>query len=198
MGRDIHTCVLRSEMGCRIRDTHVHTRSDCVHTREDTVRLDYASRFVRVICSSHVVSIKLYRDTLRRCVVDWQHTNDKTVQIEWCFPHSSTCCFLAVLPALVQTLPSARPQEVLPTCLLALQLRCLPSSLKHCCPLPRESRSGGATRTRLAVPLPRATLLPCSSGRALCTCPDDASHVSNVASLASVSLQFWHCSSQVP
>ena len=39
--------------------THVHTRSDCVHTRDDTVRLNYASRFVRVIYSSHIVSIKL-------------------------------------------------------------------------------------------------------------------------------------------
>ena len=41
------------------RRTQVHTRSDCVHTRDDTVRLDYASRFVRVIYSSHIVSIKL-------------------------------------------------------------------------------------------------------------------------------------------
>ena len=59
IGRDIHTRVLPSEKGCRIRVTHVHTRSDCVHTREDTVRLDYASRFVRVIYSSHIVLIKL-------------------------------------------------------------------------------------------------------------------------------------------
>ena len=58
MGRDIHTRVLRSEKGCRIRVTHVHTRSDCVHTRDDTVRLDCASRFVRVIYGSHIVSIK--------------------------------------------------------------------------------------------------------------------------------------------
>ena len=68
MGRDIHTRVLRSEKGCRIRVTHVHTRSDCVHTRDDTVRLNYASRFVRVIYSSHIVSIKLGTVTLlRRC-----------------------------------------------------------------------------------------------------------------------------------
>ena len=59
MGRDIHTRVLRSEKGCRIRVTHVHTRSDCVHTRDDTVRLNNASRFVRVVYSSHIVSIKL-------------------------------------------------------------------------------------------------------------------------------------------
>ena len=60
MGRDIHTRVLRSEKkGCRIRVTHVHACSDCVYTRDDTVRLDYASRFVRVIYSSHIVSIKL-------------------------------------------------------------------------------------------------------------------------------------------
>ena len=59
MGRDIHTRVLHSEKGCRVRVTHVHACSDCVHTRNDTVRLNYASRFVRVICSSHIVSIKL-------------------------------------------------------------------------------------------------------------------------------------------
>ena len=51
--------------------THVHTRSDCVHTRDDAVRLDYASRFVRVIYSSHVVSIKLGTVT-PSVVVDWQ------------------------------------------------------------------------------------------------------------------------------
>ena len=53
MGRDIHTRVLRSEKGCKIRVTHVHACSDCVYTRNDTVRLKYASRFVRVIYSSH-------------------------------------------------------------------------------------------------------------------------------------------------
>ena len=68
MGRHIHARVLRSEKGCRIRVAHVHTRSDCVHTRDDTVRLNYASRFVRVIYSSHIVSIKLDTVTpLRRC-----------------------------------------------------------------------------------------------------------------------------------
>ena len=59
MGRDIHTRVLRSEKGCRIRVTHVHTRSDCVDTRDDADRLNNASRFVRVIYSSHIVTIKL-------------------------------------------------------------------------------------------------------------------------------------------
>ena len=59
MGRHIHARVLRSEKGCRIRVTYVHTRSDCVYTKNDTVRLNYASRFVRVIYSSHIVSIKL-------------------------------------------------------------------------------------------------------------------------------------------
>ena len=50
MGRDIHTCVLRSEKRAAGSVSHiVHTRSDCVHTRDDTVRLNYASRFVRVI-----------------------------------------------------------------------------------------------------------------------------------------------------
>ena len=50
---------LRSEKGCKIRVTHVHACSDCVHTRDDTGRLNYASRFVRVIYSSHIVSIML-------------------------------------------------------------------------------------------------------------------------------------------
>ena len=68
LGRHIHARVLRLEKGCRIRVTHVHTRSDCVHTRDDIVRLKYASRFVRVIYSSHIVSIKLDTVTpLRRC-----------------------------------------------------------------------------------------------------------------------------------
>ena len=58
MGRDIHTRVLRSERGCRIRVTHVHACSDCVHTRDDTDRLTYTSQYVRVIYSSHIVSIK--------------------------------------------------------------------------------------------------------------------------------------------
>ena len=57
---EMHTArVLRSEKGCRIRITHVHACSDCVYTRNDTVRLNYASRFVRVVYSSHIVSIKL-------------------------------------------------------------------------------------------------------------------------------------------
>ena len=63
-----YTRVLRSEKGCRIRVTHVHACSDCVHTRNDTDRLNNASRFVRVIYSSHIVSIKLGTVTpLRRC-----------------------------------------------------------------------------------------------------------------------------------
>ena len=101
-----YTHVFRArERGCRIRLTHVLTRSDCVHTRDDTVRLAYASRFVRVIYSSHIVSIKLGTVT-PSVVVDWQYTNDRTVQLQWRFPHSSRCRFLAVLPALVQTMLS--------------------------------------------------------------------------------------------
>ena len=80
MGRHIHACVLPSEKGCRIRVTHVHACSDCAHTRSDTVRLDYASLFVRLIYSSHVVSIKLGTVT-PSFVVDWQYTNDRTVQL---------------------------------------------------------------------------------------------------------------------
>ena len=41
--RDIHTLVLLSEKGCRIHVTHVHARSDCVHSRDDTDRLTYVS-----------------------------------------------------------------------------------------------------------------------------------------------------------
>ena len=59
MGRHIHERVLRSEKGCRIRVTHFHACSDCVHTRDATIRLDYAYLFVRAIYSSHIVSIKL-------------------------------------------------------------------------------------------------------------------------------------------
>ena len=91
--------------------SHMFTRSDCVHTRDDTARLNYASRFVRVIYSSHIVSIKLGTVT-PSVAVDWQYTNDKTVQLQWGYPHSSRRCCLAVPPALALTLPSARPQAV--------------------------------------------------------------------------------------
>ena len=188
MGRDIHTRVLRSEKGCKIRVTLVHTRSDCVHTREDAVRLDYASRYVRVIYSSHIVSIQLGTVTHPSVVGDWQYTNDRTVQLQWGYPNLSKCRFLAELPAIVQTLPSARPQAV-----LAARM-----SLGVATPL-----SAKFFETMLSTPArawrchPHAPSFQCSSGSALCTCPDDASHASNVASPASVSLQFWHCFSQV-
>ena len=39
--------------------SHMFTHALTVHTRDDTDRLTYASRFVRVIHSSHIVSIKL-------------------------------------------------------------------------------------------------------------------------------------------
>ena len=68
MGRAIHTRVLRSEKGCRIRVTHVHACSDCVLTRDDTDRLTYSSRFVRVIYSSHIVSIKLGTITMPQLI----------------------------------------------------------------------------------------------------------------------------------
>ena len=45
--------------------------------------------------------------------MDWQYTNDRSVQLEWGYPHSSRRCRLAVPPALALTLPSARPQAVL-------------------------------------------------------------------------------------
>ena len=61
----MHSRVLRSEKGCKIRVTHVHACSYCVHTRDDTVRLNDASRFLRVIYRSHIVSI-----TTRR---SWQY-----------------------------------------------------------------------------------------------------------------------------
>ena len=54
------------EKGCRICVTHVHACSDCVHTRDDADRLNYASRFVHVIYSSHIVSIKLDAVTKNR------------------------------------------------------------------------------------------------------------------------------------
>ena len=77
MERDLHTRVLRSEKGCMIRVTHVHTRSDCVHTRDDTVRLNYASQFVRFIYSSHIVSIKLGTATKRQKKKDKKEKNDR-------------------------------------------------------------------------------------------------------------------------
>ena len=145
VGRDIHTRVLRSAKGCRIRVTHVHTRSDCVHTRDDTVRLNYAARFVRVVYSSHIVSIKLGTVTpLRRCGLAVHERQDGPAS--------------ALQSTLVKVVLPTRLLAVLPACLWALQLRCLPSSLKQCYPLPRGSRSGGATHTRLAVPPARATL----------------------------------------
>ena len=76
MGRHIHARVLRLEKGCRIRVTHVHACSDCVYnTRDDTVRLYYASRFVRVIYSSHSVSIKLDTVTNYRRIT-WSYSKD--------------------------------------------------------------------------------------------------------------------------
>ena len=93
---------LRSEKGCKIRVTHVHACSDCVLTRDDTDRLTYASRFVRVIHSSHIVSIKLGTVT-PSAVVDWQYTNDRTVQLQRCHPRCLRWCCpqrpLAMLPA---------------------------------------------------------------------------------------------------
>ena len=87
--------------------------------------------------------------------MDWQYTNDRTVQLRWCFPHSSRCRYLAVLPALVQTTPSGgatRSGSDAVTCVLpVLFWRCNPHA------------PGGATRTRL--PFPR------SSGSASRTCP---------------------------
>ena len=57
-----HTCFALGE------GLHIHARSGCVHSRDDTDRLTYASRFVRVIYSSLIVSVKLGTVTpLRRC-----------------------------------------------------------------------------------------------------------------------------------
>ena len=126
MGRDMHTRVLRSEKGCRIRVTHVHTRSDCVHTRDDTDRLGYASRFVRVIYSSHLVSIKFATVTLLcRCGMAVHERQDGPAS--------------ALHSTLVQMVLVARFLAVLPTCLLALQFCCLPSSRQRC-PHSRVSR----------------------------------------------------------
>ena len=72
--------------------------------------------------------------------MDWQYTNDRTVQLQGSYPHAS--------------------QAVLPACLLAVQLCSLPSSLKQRCPHPRGSRFGGATHTRLNVALPASVTPP--------------------------------------
>ena len=118
-------------------------------------------------------------------------------------------CRLAVPPALALTQQPACFQ-----CCPHVSWRCLPSSLKQCCLLPRGSRSGGATRTRLAVPPARAThfhaapaVLPTCPGRCLACvtlprrqaflsslgtasrrCSDGVSHASDVASPTSVTV----------
>ena len=201
---DIHSRVLRSEKGCRIRVTHVHACSDCVHTRDDTVRLDYASRFVRVVGSSHIVSIKLGTVTpLRRCGLALHERKDGPASmglsalVQESLPGGAARTrlddtVLAVPPALALTQQPACFQ-----CCPHVSWRDLPSSLKQCCPLPRGSRSGGATRTRLAVPPARANLFHAALAVLPARAPDDASHASNVASPASVSLQFQHCFPQV-
>ena len=116
-------------------------------------------------------------------VVDWQYTNDRTVQLQWCCPHSSRCCFLAVLPALVQTMLSGgatRTRSDAATCVLPSDAARM--SLGVATPLSAKfvetmlstparislwqcnpHAPGGATRTRHPF--------PCSSGSALCTCP---------------------------
>ena len=113
--------------------------------------------------------------------MDWQYTNDRTVQLQWGYPHSSRCRFLVVLRALVQTMlpggvtrtrsdaaicasPSgaARMSHGVATPLSAKFFETMLSTL--------GSRSGGATRTRPAVPPVRATL----------------------------SMQLWQCSLHVP
>ena len=86
----------------------------------------------------------------------------------WCYPHSSRRCRLAVPPALALTQQPPFFQAVLPACLL-----------KQCC-------SGGATCTRLAVPPARASHFHATPAVLPAHVPDDASHASNVASLASV------------
>ena len=110
--------------------------------------------------------------------MDWQYTNDRTVQLQWGFPHSSRCRFLAVLSAHVQTMPSGDATRsgsdaatcvlpTLPACLLALSSKFFQTILStpawisfwRCNP----HAPGGATRTR--------DPFPCSSGSAPRTCP---------------------------
>ena len=115
--------------------------------------------------------------------VDWQYTNDRTVQLQWCCPHTSRCCFLAVLPALVQTMLSGgatRTRSDAATCVLPCDAARM--SLGVATPLSAKffetmlstlawisfrrcnpQAPGGATRTRHPF--------PCSSGSAPRTCP---------------------------
>ena len=201
MERVIHTRVLRSEKGCKICVTHVLTRSDCVHTWDDTVRLDYDSRFVRVIYSSHIVSIKLGTVTpLRRCGLAVHERQDGPASMG--------------LSALVQvSLPGGaartRPDDAAWRCHRTRSDAAIcasPSGAAHMSLGTATPLSAKVFETMLSTPAwisfwrchPHAPpFSPCSSGSALCTCPDDASHASSVASPASVSLQFWHCFSQV-
>ena len=57
--------------GCRIRVTHVHACSDRVYTRNDTVRLNYVSRFMRVIYIQLTFCLNQarYRDRIRNGLI---------------------------------------------------------------------------------------------------------------------------------
>ena len=141
--------------------------------------------------------------------MDWQYTNDWTVQPQWGYPHSSRCCFLACTRSrhcsLLGGATRTRSNEatcVLPSDAARMSLGvAIPLSAKFfetMLSTPRVDLVLAVQPARAWRCLPHAPPFSMQLWQCSCTCPDDASHASNVASPASVSLQFWQCSLHVP
>ena len=192
MGRHIHSRVLRSEKGCRIRVTHVHACSDCVYTRDDTVRLDYASRFVRVIYSSHIVSIKLGTVTpLRRCGLavheryDGPASMGLSALVQVSLPGGATrtdsdaaTCVLPKLPACLLALSSQFFETMLSTPAWISFWRCNPHAPPISMQLRQSSPHVPRTMPRMRPTLPRRQAFLSSFGTAPRRCSDGVSHAS--------------------
>ena len=86
----VHALLLRSERGCSVTQHQVNARqSACTHEKEDLT----TSRFVRVIYSSHIVSIKLGTVTpLRRCGLQVNVRWDGQAPAWRCYPHAPRRC----------------------------------------------------------------------------------------------------------
>ena len=114
--------------------------------------------------TAHILSRSSSIPSHPSVVVDGQYTNDRTVQLQWDYPHSFQV-FLAVLPALTLTMLSGgatRTRFDAATCVLpsgAARMSLETMLFWRCNP----HAPGGATRTRLPF--------PCSSGSAPRTCP---------------------------
>ena len=157
MGRDTHTCFA---LGEGLQDP-CHTCSHTLCTQGIKTQLRF-SIWACHLQLTYCLNQAWYRDTPPSLGTGSTRTTRRSSFNGAIRTRSENAAWRCHQHSL--TRPCARPQAVLPACPLALQLRCLPSSLKQCCPLPRGSRSGGgATRTRLPF---------------LHTCPDGASHAS--------------------